>query len=430
AHEHGKRRTRVMSDRDCDVIIIGAGLAGAAASCIASENGLSTIVLEARDRVGGRGFTRNFPDSADRLEYGGAWIAPWHDRIRHHAEKTGITLRPTHPVGEQRWHDGNALRQGLPASAPALQAVKEHALLYKAGKPFPWKTPLTLSQYLDRIAAGAELRAYVLAWWTISGNGDPDRISASEFLSSCAYGEGTPESMMTALRHTLVPGAGILAERMMASARARLELDTPAAAVSRNSESVAITCTSGKVVEARAAICAMPLNALPAIAFTPDLSTKKREAIAMGHGGRSLKLWLKVRGVGPGILASGGPGGLRWLFSERTSADGATLIVGFALADGTLDPRDRASVAASLARFFPEAELIAWDWHDWVSDPWSRGTWVALPADAPWIGDPGIWSREGRLAFATSDFADTAPGWFEGAIRSGEAAMLDLIEAL
>jgi monoamine oxidase len=121
-------------------------------------------------------------------------------------------------------------------------------------------------------------------------------------------------------------------------------------------------------------------------------------------------------------LASGGPGGLRWLFSERQGADGSTLMVGFGLADGTLDPSDRVSVAASLARFFPEAHLIAWDWHDWIGDPYANGTWVALPADAPWIGDPDVWGREGQIAFATSDFAEVSAGWFEGAIRSGEAA--------
>lgn len=417
-----------MSELDCDVVIIGAGLAGAAASSVSSGHGLSTIILEARNRAGGRGFTRGLKGSDDRLEFGGSWIAPWHDRIRHHADKALVTLRPTHPVGEHRRHDGKALRNGPPASEPALDAIKDHALLYKAGKPFPWKTPLTLSQYLDHIGASPEARAYVLAWWTISGNGDPERISASEFLSSCAYGDGTPESMMTALRHTLVPGIGALAERMIAASQARLELNAPVAAMRQDGEAVTVTCANGKMVKARAAICAVPLNVLRSIDFAPALSARKREAIAIGHGGRSLKLWLEVRGVEPGILASGGPGGLRWLFSERISGDGATLIVGFALDDGTLDPSDRDSVAASLARFFPEAELIAWDWHDWVSDPYARGTWVALPAAAAWIGDPETWTREGRIAFATSDFADTAAGWFEGAIRSGEAAGLTTVK--
>ncbi len=419
-----------MSEPDCDVVIIGAGLAGAAASSIASEHGLSAIILEARDRAGGRGFTRSFRDTEDLLEFGGGWIAPWHDRIRHYADKTRITLRPTQPVSEQRWHDGKVLRQGPPGRHPALEAIREHALLYKAGEPLPWKTPLTLGAYLDRIEANAEVRTYVLAWWTISGNGDPDQVSASEFLSSCAYGGGTPESMMSALRHTLKPGASMLAERMISSAQARLELNAPVAALRQSGDRVTVTCMNGRTIGARAAICALPLNALRTVEFTPALAAKKCEAIMLGHGGRSLKLWLKVKGVEPGILASGGPDGLRWLFSERLSTDGATLIVGFALADGTLDPTDRGSVVASLTRFFPEAELIAWDWHDWVSDPFARGTWVALPASAIWIGDPETWSREGRLVFATSDFAEYAAGWFEGAIRSGEAAARAILNAL
>lgn len=422
---------------DGDVVIIGAGLAGAAASCVLAERGLSTIILEARDRAGGRGFTRNFAGSDDLLEFGGSWITSWHDRVRYYADKTGITLRPIHPVSEHRWHDGKRLRIGIPTSDEARaaferaqRAIKGHALLYKAGKPFPWKGSLTLNQYLDHIGASPEARAHVLAWWTISGNGDPERIAASEFLSSCGYGDGSPESMITALRHSLVPGARMLAERMIAASGARLELNTPVAALSQEGEGVTVTATTGKVVTARATLCAMPLNALPAMAFTPELSGRKREAIAIGHGGRSLKLWLKVDGVEPGILATGGPGGLRWLFSERKASDGATLIVGFALADGTLDPSDRASVTASMHQFFPDAELIAWDWHDWVGDPRAKGTWVALPADAPWIGDPAVWDREGRIAFATSDFAPEAVGWFEGAIRSGEAAAQTILQHL
>lgn len=420
-----------------DVAILGAGLAGAAASCICADHGLSTVVLEARDRAGGRGFTRNFADTVDVLEFGGSWITPWHDRIRHYAERTGITLKATHPVIEHRWHDGKVLRSGVPASETARaeferaqKAIKHDALLYKAGKPFPWNGPLTLTQYLDRMNASPEARAHVLAWWTISGNGDPDRISATEFLSSCAYGDGAPESMMTALRHTLVPGVGALAERMIVLAQADLHLNAPVGTVEQRQDGVTVTCTNGISVTARAAISCIPLNALPAVRFTPELSTRKREAIEIGHGGRSLKLWLKVKDVPVGILASGGAGGLRWLFSERHASDGATLIVGFALADGTLDPQDRGSIAKSLAQFFPEAGLITWDWHDWVGDPFARGTWVALPVDESWIGNPEIWSREGQLAFATSDFAEVSAGWFEGAIRSGEAAAQSVIAGL
>ena len=403
-----------MTESRCDVVILGAGLAGAAAACICAGRGFSTVVLEARGRAGGRGFTRRFSGAQDLLEFGGGWIAPWHDRIRHYAERTGVTLRPTHPVTEHLVHGGRQV-----TTSPTLETIKADALLYKSGKPCPG----SLTQYLDRIGASPEDRDYVLAWWTISGNGDPDVIAASEFLSSCAYGDGRPESMMTALAHTLVPGAGILAERMIASSGATLHLDAEVTAVADGT----VTCVDGRTFKTGAVISCLPINALASVSFTPKLSTPKRRAIEIGHGGKSIKLWLKVKGIRPGILASGAPGGLRWLFAEREAEDGTTLIVGFALADDTLDPHDRGSVQRALARFFPAAELIAWDWHDWIGDPFSRGTWVALPARDSWICDPEIWRPEGRIAFATSDFAPAAAGWFEGAILAGEAAAREII---
>ena len=54
-----------------DILIIGAGLAGAAAAEALAARGFTATVLEARDRVGGRGFSRPFADSDELLEFGG-----------------------------------------------------------------------------------------------------------------------------------------------------------------------------------------------------------------------------------------------------------------------------------------------------------------------------------------------------------------------
>jgi monoamine oxidase len=53
-----------------------------------------------------------------------------------------------------------------------------------------------------------------------------------------------------------------------------------------------------------------------------------------------------------------------------------------------------------------------------------------LPAEDAWIGEPNVWGREDHLAFATSDFAESSAGWFEGAIRSGEAAAAAILNGL
>jgi monoamine oxidase len=423
---------------DCDIAIIGAGLAGAAAANIVTGHGKSAIILEARDRVGGRGYTRPFKAGGDLLEFGGAWITPWHDRIRHYADQTGILLRPRAKVDAHFWHDGTTLRDGEPSSEEArsefdraMARIGFDAKRYKAGemtdldgKPM---TTVSLNTYLDRIDAGPEARSHVHAWWTISGNGDPAVISAAEFLSSCAYGGGRPEGMIDKLQHTIVPGAAVLAERMIANSGAELRLGSPVIAIDQSADETVVTLANGRKVHARAAIVCLPINALKAIAFTPELSKPKSAAITRGHGGKAIKVWIKARGVPVGRLATGGDDGLSWMFCERTAEDGTTLIVSFGLADTGFNPDDRHAVAGALQRFFPDAELVAWDWHDWVADPYARGTWVALPADALEMADPGNWQPEGRLAFATSDIAPDQAGWFEGAIIAGETAAQTLL---
>ncbi len=416
-----------MESRDCDVVIVGAGFAGAAAALELAGLNLRTIILEARDRVGGRAYTRAFATGEEMLEFGGSWIAPWHERIRRHARTDGIDLRPAHQIAEHRWHDGKTLRNGLPCAAGArsgfdraMARVRADALAHRDGDASMAK--LSLNQYLDLIGAPSEARVHVLAWWTISGNGDPRLIAATEFLSSCAYGGGTPEGMMTALRHTLAPGASVLVERMIARSGAELRLNAAVAAIEQGPDGVDAVIAAGQRVRARHAVVCVPLNGLRTIGFSPGLTARKQAAIGAGHGGKAVKVWIKAQGVREGVLATGGGSGLQWMFAERQAADGAALIVGFGLDDGSIDPQSRHAMAAALNRFFPEAELMAWDWHDWLRDPWARGTWVATPVAMPWIADHREWQPEGRVAFATSDFSHESPGWFEGAIASGETA--------
>jgi monoamine oxidase len=422
-----------MSEQSFDVLVVGAGFAGAAAASVMQLAGYRTGVLEARNRAGGRAHTRPFVNSADVLEFGGSWVAPSHHRIRHYAEKCGFLFRPTAAVTARRWHDGSTLRDDTPA-APAelkdyelgrkqiIQDAQRHAKASVADL-----VNLSMSAYLHRINAGRALRSQAMAWWCISGNGDPSQISAAEFLSSCAHGNGSPEGMMHALRHTLVSGAGDLARRMIESCGASLNLGMEVHSIQQFRSEVLASCRNGNSYRAKAALVALPLNVLRTIRFAPSLGLRKSEAIVLGHGGRSFKIWIKAEGLQVGTLATGGLSGLQWAFVEREAADGKALIVGFGLVDGKFDPTSPTHVENGLKRFFPEAKLVAFDWHDWVNDPFSRGTWLALPAASAWIGEHAEWQPEGRIFFASADFAPSTPGWFESAIVSGEAAARQVI---
>jgi monoamine oxidase len=103
-----------------DILIIGAGLAGAAAAEELSARGFTATVLEARDRVGGRGFSRPFANSDELLDFGGAWIRPWQVHIHDACARHGVALRPRAPVTERRWFRDGALHKDGPASPEDL----------------------------------------------------------------------------------------------------------------------------------------------------------------------------------------------------------------------------------------------------------------------------------------------------------------------
>jgi monoamine oxidase len=81
-----------------DVVVVGAGLAGLAAASRLVDAGAEVVVLEARDRVGGRTLTLPAADGTP-IDHGGQWIGPTQDRIAALAERVGVTTHPTYGRG-------------------------------------------------------------------------------------------------------------------------------------------------------------------------------------------------------------------------------------------------------------------------------------------------------------------------------------------
>src|SRR5579872_6516956 len=85
--------------RQADVVVVGAGFAGLAAARSLVTAGVNVVVLEARDRVGGRSYTRAASDGT-LLDLGGQWIGPTQDRLAALAEAVGATTFPTYNEGK------------------------------------------------------------------------------------------------------------------------------------------------------------------------------------------------------------------------------------------------------------------------------------------------------------------------------------------
>ncbi len=80
-----------------DVVVIGAGFAGLCAARDLASGGASVLVLEARDRVGGRTFTSDFAGTAEKVELGGSWFAPEHAKAREELTRYGLEVRRYDP---------------------------------------------------------------------------------------------------------------------------------------------------------------------------------------------------------------------------------------------------------------------------------------------------------------------------------------------
>jgi monoamine oxidase len=409
-----------------DVIVIGGGLAGLRTARDLADAGRSVVVLEARDRVGGRGMSAEL--GGHRIELGGSWFTPEHEQVRAELERYGLAVRDYPPIRYARWLTDGRLRHGLPvpfdevaALESALIRVIRDAERVAAGDGVVGSCSATA--YVEQFHPSPALRDFLLGWWQLMGGAPPERGAASDALGSIAA-HGGLAGLVTCLAHGPLDGWSALAEAMASSPGVQVRLGTPVARVEQSADGVACTTESGERLTARAAVIAVPLNCLPSIEFSPPLPPPAREA-AGANAGAAVKVLMLARGIpAHGIAVGIGPG-LNWLYADR-EIDGETLVIGFGWDDPDFDPSDREHVARALAAFYPEGELAGWRHHDWIGDPRSHGTWLTAPADHVELVDPARFRPTGRLVFAGSDVAEQEAGWFEGALRSGAQAAVDV----
>ena len=411
---------------EADVIVAGAGFAGLRAARDLAESGRSVIVLEARDRLGGRTWTRPFAGSGPLVEIGGSWFAPEHAEVRAELARYDLPIRTYGAPRAVRWRTGGELRDGLPvpfdelgALDAALTAIAADAAAVAAGS-FAERGSMSCAEYLGRLGAPAATREFLAAWWIMIGGTAPEHGAIVDALAAIA-GHGGPTGLLTALRHAPAEGWSALAERMVLGASLEVRYGSEVRSVRQDGAVVEIGLAGGASCRASRAVLALPVNALPAIAFDPPLPAPTAEALG-SNAGRARKVWVRARGVPEGVLAAGAGEGLHWMYADRTLAGGDVLLIAFGYEDPAFDPAAQADVERALQAFFPDAELIASDHHDWIADPFSLGTWATATVGRAELLSAGRFPPHGRIAFATSDVASHEPGWIEGAFVSGAAA--------
>jgi monoamine oxidase len=409
-----------------DVVVVGAGFAGLRAARDLADAGRSVLVLEARQRPGGRTWTRAFTGTWPPVEFGGSWFTPEHLEVPAELARYGLGTRTYGAPAAVRWRTGGELRDGLPvpfgelgALEAALVAIAADAAALRAGT-LGARASLSCAAYLRELKAPPATSELLSAWWVMIGGTHPERGAVVDALAAIAA-HGGSTGLLTALRHAPAEGWSELAERMAGSAGVQVHYGAELRSVRQDERCVELGLADGSSFRSARAVLALPVNTLPGVSFEPALPDATAEALGT-NAGRAHKVWLRARGVPAGVLAAGAGHGLHWLYADRALDAGDVLLLGFGYEDDAFDPGARADVERSLHAFFPGAELVAFDHHDWNADPFARGTWATAPVGRAELLTCERFSPHGRLAFATADVAPREAGWIEGALLAGAEA--------
>ena len=285
---------------------------------------------------------------------------------------------------------------------------------------------VALDVYLDGFGLSATLRELMGAWIRQETGCHLSQISALHLMSWIPLLDNDVLAIGHAPTHRFGAGTIDLLQRMLDDSGAELRLSTPVAAVTQSADQVEVHTQSGEVLRARGAVIALPLNCLPDVTFTPALSPEKAAGAAIGQSGAAKKLWALVTNLPPKLLGVGEHDEPIDVFFTDFPADetglGGDLVVGFSTQERPLDILDRDEIEAAFRRYIPDAGVLAVDGHDWLADPYAKGTWCAAPAGLLSTYASALEATEGRLVFAGSDIAHAFRGWMEGAVATGATA--------
>lgn len=450
-----------MADRlDADVCVVGAGYAGLTAARRLAQAGRTVVVLEARDRIGGRIWTYHLDDGTP-VDRGGGWLAPKHDAIFGLAREVGVSTYKTWVKGAHLLIDGDTTRRytGLvPKISPlavltiAKAQFKIDRLSKKVPLDAPWTAPRaeewdakTVAWFIERSGIRTQI-ARDLFEMAVRGlfTGDLEDTSFLHLLF-LVRGHGSINTLFSiengSQENLVEGGAGSIARRVADELGDAVRLRAPVRSITQRGNRVTVDA-DGVTVDARHAVVTVPPSLAADIVFDPALPDDRlalyRKAIA-GPESKTLLVYDEPFWRDAGFSGqTSEPNSAAEVTLDASPADGRRGVIAsftfgrVAARVAAMDPAERRQevVSALARRLGPRAaspgEFIETEW--W-NEEWTRGCSMAhLP--------PGVLTRYGRLLrepfgrvhWAGTETSTTSHGAIDGAVRSGERAAAEVLQ--
>jgi monoamine oxidase len=461
--------------REVDVAIVGAGLAGLVAARDVRAAGASAVVLEARDRVGGRVLNEPLGDGVV-VEVGGQWIGPTQDRLAALARDVGVETFPTYDEGDNTIEWRGRLRRysgTIPRINPVvlLDVLRAQRKLNAMSAQVPLDRPWTAAKASEwdaqtahtwfrrnlRTRAGRELlQLGTEAVWAAQ----PEDVSLLHVLFYI-HSAGRLERLLDT-------GGGAQQDRFVGGSQlvplglaARLGPDTvirgaPVRRIEHGPDEVTLHAdggwadgpgasgADGVTVRARRAVVAIAPTLAGRIVYDPPLPGHRdqlTQRMPLGTVAKCMAIYDEPfwRADGRSGQGTSDTGPVKLTFDNSPPGGRPGVLLGFlegrqARELGRL-PADqrRAAVIDCFTRLFgpraarPERYVERL----WAEEEFSRGCYGCHMPTGAWTGyGESLRAPIGPLHWAGAEIAEVWSGYMDGAVRSGETAAREVLAAL
>jgi monoamine oxidase len=451
-----------IPERTADVVVVGAGFAGLAAARALLAAGIEPLIVEARDRVGGRTCPASIAGMT--IDVGGMWLGPTQTALDALAREYGVATYPQYLAGRNTIELDGKFRssegEDYLSLLPLHVKLDVAQLVYRLTKlsdsidtERPWAhaeaqslDAMTLATWLEQHSYTAGAMSFMTAITRAVFCAEPADLSFLFFLFYMKSGdnfEAVTTSERGAQQRLFVGGVHQLAQRMADQLGNRVLLDAPVNAITQDEAQVTVT-TQHHVCRGKAVVIAVPPALAGQIEYTPVLPHRRDTLTQRMPMGSVIKVWVAyqtpfwrargLNGLYSSDVAAFGPA-----FDATPPGTARGLIAGFFDAKHAVEwtarsPSERrAEVIRCLAAALgPKArEPLEYVEKDWTRERYSRGCYTGVlgPGALTQFG-PALREPIGRLFFAGTESASVWAGYIDGALRSGTRAAAEVIAAL